>query len=499
MSEIYRFVIRTIAPIHIGCDEVYDPLSFAVHEEEQKISVFSPFELVQSLSTQRLEEFSALCQSGTISSILKIYKFMAQVRPQGRKIEVTHGFVKHYRKTLSIPEDNPEKVKAELNRFIIWRTAFLAEDERPYIPGSALKGSLRTAYLNLLASKKNVGPFKRNEAKKLETALLDGGQFSTDPFRCVKVSDFRPVGHVKTKILYAVNQKKGASRFNASGPPQILEVIEPGSLFEGTITIQSPHPRAKIKSPIRIKDLMSSLDYFYRKEKQREDQELRALGISGVTLPQGDSDIRIIRLGRHSGAECVTINGHRSIKIIAKKGGKQRWEKAATTLWLASPDRRSGAKGELVPFGWAEFIVPEPSLLKSLSEKEESWKKQWAQAKALSVEMLRKREKEAIEKRREQERLRAEEEKKRREQEKKQAYLSTLPPEQRDILRLKEGDIQEEEVVAIYSRIDQYPDDKKKEVAQALKEWWISKGKWSGKQSKKQKIKIKKIREILGG
>ena len=136
MSEMFRFVIRTLSPVHIGCDEVYDPLSFSLHEKEQEISTFSPFELVLSLDPGRLEEFKGLCQKGTVASLLEIYKFMGRQKPEGRRIKVAPGFVEHYRKTLSIPTNNEKMIRQELNRFTIWRTAFLPEDGRPYIPGS---------------------------------------------------------------------------------------------------------------------------------------------------------------------------------------------------------------------------------------------------------------------------------------------------------------------------------------------------------------------------
>ena len=218
MGNTFRFVIRTVSPLHIGCDEVYEPLGFRVDKRNREIIAFSPIDLVATLPPKKLDQFSAICEKGTVSSLLEIYKFMGNVEMEGRRIKVSTGFVEHYSKTLSIPLNDERKIQRELNQFTIWRTAFLTEDQRPYIPGSAIKGSLRTAYLNALAKKKKLGPFKARDAKRLERILLEGGQFSTDPFRCIKVSDFRPVGRIKTKIVYAVNEKKAVSRFRARGP-----------------------------------------------------------------------------------------------------------------------------------------------------------------------------------------------------------------------------------------------------------------------------------------
>jgi CRISPR-associated protein Csm5 len=64
-----------------------------------------------------------------------------------------------------------------------------------------------------------------------------------------------------------------------------------------------------------------------------------------------------LRVGRHSGAESVTLNGVRNIKIMEKKeprnGYKQHcfsFAETAKTLWLAANDKDQ--RTNLLPFGW---------------------------------------------------------------------------------------------------------------------------------------------------
>ena len=496
MVNTFRFVIHTVSPIHIGCDEVYEPLGFRLDEANREIVAFSPTDLVAMLPTHKLNQFSAICEKGTVASLLEIYKFMGNVEMEGRRIKVSPGFAEHYSKTLSIPLNDERKIQRELNQFTIWRTAFLTEDQRPYIPGSAIKGSLRTAYLNALAKEKKLTPFKARDAKRLEKILLEGGQFSTDPFRCIKVSDFRPVGRIKTKIVYAVNEKKAVSRFRARGPFQILEVIEPGNVFEGYITVEQPHPKAGIKNPISMETLLNSLKYFYEKERKREENQLSQIGVQSVSHSPNGSGV-LIRLGRHSGAESVTIKGHRSIKIMGKPGEKPKWAKEATTLWLASHSARPTDKGGLQPFGWAALIAPDSELLEGLQEREKLWKKERRRNKADATQEAARQQQKEIERTRELERLRAEEEQRGREEGEKKAAWERLSPEDRAIAKVRDPATSEQEVVGIYNRIDQFPEAKKKELAQALKEYWVGKGKWKGKLSDKQKKKVKKIKEIL--
>jgi hypothetical protein len=71
----------------------------------------------------------------------------------------------------------------------------------------------------------------------------------------------------------------------------------------------------------------------------------------------------ILRLGRHSGAEAMTLNGVRSIKIMQGQGNPSKSEKESKTVWLAAPDK--DARTGLLPFGWV--------LVEMDSEKDESW------------------------------------------------------------------------------------------------------------------------------
>jgi len=373
--------IKTVSPLHLGCDEVYEPLNFVVDEEHCRLMVFELGVFWHHLSAPERQRFTALCQKGTISSILEIYKFMRGRQMSGKAVKVCPGLVEHYRQTLSLPLGNEKKIKQELNNFTIARTAFLPHDGRPYIPGSAIKGALRTAYLNHLATKTPLP--RQNSSRNLEQALLDGGSFATDPFRMLKVSDFLPVGEVLTRVIYAVNEKKKPSPSPSGDLHQILEVIEPGSIFVGTITIDWPERQAGIRTPIERPVLFHSAAWFYGQQKAREDEELRDIGTKPISVPKVNSDF-LLRLGRHSGAESVTIAGHRHIKITPTKPFK--FADQATTLWLAAEDRKQCAKETLRPFGWALMAELSEPEARAYEEQEAAWRQhqehQIAQARA---------------------------------------------------------------------------------------------------------------------
>jgi len=353
MKDENRYYIRSLSPVHIGCDEVYDPTGFVIDENAGTMTSFNPLDYFRSLGLQDKARYADICRQGTIESIIELYKFMRGKQFHGHKVGMCNGLLAQYRKTLGISTRDRKKIQQELNNFSIARTSFHPATQQPFIPGSAIKGALRTAYLNHLAKDKRV-QYDRRDRKAgdvLEKGLLDYQKLENDPFRLLKVSDFHPLGPIKTQVVFAVNVKKKPSQFPARGPYQILEIIEPGSMFSGTIRVLAPLNRAVIAAPLTEKALFESALEFYRKEKSREDEEFEEAGLPVQALKDKD-DAVCLRLGRHSGAESVTIAGHRNIKIM--KGDRPDYSDKATTFWLAA-DTPAEDRKTLHPFGWASL------------------------------------------------------------------------------------------------------------------------------------------------
>jgi len=352
-KSVYRCCLQTVTPVHIGCDEVYEPTAFTVDEAQRHLTVVSPLRLIQSFSADDRTRFSAICRQGSVASILEIYKFLRHRQFEGRTVAVCSDFIGHYRSTLEIPARDERRAQNELNKFEIPRTAFRNGDGRAYIPGSSVKGALRTAYLNGMEQSKKLAakgrPFK--DQMQLQQALLDYRNIPGDPFRMVKVSDFQPVGPILTKIVYAVNQKKVPGNHQARGLPLLMEVILPGATFIGQISVEKPHPSADIQSPI-VQDLfLQAARHFFAAEWERESSELAKIQVptESFTLPKAAC---LLRCGRHSGAESVTVQGHRNIRIMGKRGERPKFLDHATTLWLASESRHPEITRGMMPFGW---------------------------------------------------------------------------------------------------------------------------------------------------
>lgn len=365
MEKPLKVRLHIVSPVHIGCDDVYEPTSFTIDEKKGKLFEFDPTDFIRNLSPRDKQEFAKICMEGSISSIVKLYNFISNKKPGGREIDISSGLITHYGRVKKLSTNNEREIRQELNQFSISRTAYNPHNNLPYIPGSSIKGALRTAYLSKLAIDLGVKG-RKDRAKDLEVDLL-GGSFKTDPFRMVKPSDFLPVENVKTKIIYAVNKKKKVSKFEAKGSniPQILEVVKEDSVFEGTLYVQQPEQRSEIKKPIQVNELLTSTHDFYRKIVNDEDDITKSIGAGSIVVNRIVSKFKdsrgvsafLLRIGRHSGAEAVTIEGNRCIKIMQGKDNPPKFLDRATTIWLASEIIKPNSNNGLVPFGWAMMEI----------------------------------------------------------------------------------------------------------------------------------------------
>ena len=203
-----------------------------------------------------------------------------------------------------------------------------------------------------------------------------------------------------------------------------------------------------------------------------------------------------MRIGRHSGAESITIEGRRDIKI---KGKETVYSDKATTLWLASEFKKSEIKKDFKTFGWVELCEIKEAQAYEFLQKELSFKKQEEFELKKEQEKFEKQKKRQIQQKEEAERRALSEKIKRQEEERRRAELEAMSPEERDIATLSDPSIIEQRVVEIYAKIDNFSLKNKKVLALALKKYWESHNKWKKKDcAHKQWIKVQKVKGILG-
>lgn len=388
MAEAIKARLHILTPVHIGCGEEYEPTSFVVDVDAKRLISFDMVQFIQSLDDAGRNTISQIADKGNLASIIELYRFISSQRStiRGWKVELSDSVVQRYQKVKGLPL-NETRLKQELNNFRIPRTAYNPLDNRPYIPGSSLKGSLRTGYLSklaaagatrdgieqVLAKEKPLNPITgQSNASRLEEQLL-GGKFDKDPFRLVKVSDFMPDANVRTKVLYGVNRKKNEVKAGR-GVPQILEIILPGSVFEGLINIESPAGGSGVRMPIERDTLFPLVQMHYAKDYNDDLNTARTI-LFGVPKPNEARKLIeergnlacLLRVGHHSGAEAVTIEGNRRITVRGH-GGARSERDGATTIWLASETDNPPNNRGMIPFGWAMLEIESRSAFPQSSD-----------------------------------------------------------------------------------------------------------------------------------
>lgn len=379
MEKPIKVRLHVLSPVHIGCDDVYEPTSFVIDAKKEKLIAFDPMKFIKSMSVQDRDALSKKCMNDNLLDIFKFIKNKYRLTGSEREVMICKGLSEHYEKVLKLSSFNKDMV---INKFTIERTAYNLNNSLPYVPGTSLKGALRTAYLSWLASTKKVSKGwtkylihndlrddqsiyfaigKKKVAKQMEANLLQG-DFDTDPFRMVKVADMLPVDYFETKIIYAKNRKKKLSDkpTKAENITQIMEVIQSGTVFEGIINIHQPIQKDAILNPIDA-SFLKLVNDFYVRELNKEKDVVKEIGAAHIDISKfsaklGESAF-LVRIGRHSGAEAATIEENRHIKIMQKDGTPPKYLDHATTIWFAAETNKPPTNSSLMPFGWAVLEI----------------------------------------------------------------------------------------------------------------------------------------------
>ena len=368
--------LTPLSPLHLGTGEDYEPTNYLIHGDA--LYTFDPARAILSPDEER--ELHAAAKSGDLQHIQRYFRHNPKpyIAAATHASSVSKGIATEYQKNYGEIVQRESKGKNVHNRFQIERTATNPHNHQPYIPGSALKGSLRTALLEQLSGKKPPqGPLKtQKDQARYENELL--GSFATDLLRLLKPADLSAAAPIATHIQYATNHKKRIvkGRERGNGPTGRRETIQHGQYraFHGDITLQhldlshKPHFKDTAKKlpaahSLDLAALARAANTYHLRRFTREAALLSERGLVDPAWlkstqqlidqlkPALDAGSHILlRLGKNGGAESKTIDGYAQIKIMAGKGQKPTFEAQTKTVWLAADDDKSTRS--LLPFGW---------------------------------------------------------------------------------------------------------------------------------------------------
>jgi CRISPR-associated protein Csm5 len=396
--ESYRLDITPLSPLHLGTGESYNPTGYVIDD-----GTLFAFTVEDAMAACTLDDrktlLSLVSRRDPLQVLLGVQRFFFERRDRliarsSHFIPVRKANEDFYKRRVG-SETNP----GVGNLLDIDRTAYDPVTSRPILPGSGIKGAIRTTLLDGINLGRPLQAVERDPKKgnaTLQQRLFgyQAGNFELDPMRLVQIGDacLRPDADMATEIRFALNRKKKrilrdgrevSSQAQSKNLFQVLETVRPlmPRAFQCRLNLQLMSglpeamsgnlPRADLRWSTPA--IARSCHKFYFDRFHKEAKILEERGFSDPKWMKHVNDLLLaekqridqggaflVRIGRHSGAESVTLNGVRDIRIMQGRDRQDTHETEAKTLWLAGDD--PNAPNNLLPFGWAFVeVTPEGS------------------------------------------------------------------------------------------------------------------------------------------
>jgi CRISPR-associated protein Csm5 len=364
MTKNYKIRLTTLTPVHIGSGDGFNPTQFFI-DEKNYLNCFNTSDFLEKLDEKQRLDFSKICLEMNYVGMFRFFREKFHPELKCRKIKVAKDIAETYQNVINTGSRGNQVI----NQLELKRTVFNEFKETAYIPGSSLKGCLKTAWMSAKAVKEGIKG--ERDIRDLERKVLEGS-FSDDPFRFVKISDLfpeQPETSATTRILYATTHRKDANQHKDRSDLSVaFEALMPGNVFTGRLNLGQPVGLNRVTKMPKVVDLESlaraSAEHYFAK-LEKEQLLLQQLGcepglVEKIKAKADQKHFKTIfplRIGHHSGAEFLTLDGNRQIKI--RKGPRDSEIRTeSTTVWLASMAKKPSSRKDLVPFGWVllEFI-----------------------------------------------------------------------------------------------------------------------------------------------
>lgn len=400
----YKLEIRTLSPVHIGASADFEPTNYIICSDDETTAPASvqpkfivcaecgyknPYEKVKKdkrclecesdldipddnklsetrkksnfyLYTFTPKQLAAATDINKLMNIVRkdsvdltvLQRFLrdntASIAAKGRKrAVVSSAIAKKYNEKFG----NTNVIRNEKSSFCIEKSISTSADDTVYIPGSSLKGAIRTAILNAVNLEKHLPRQDNEKGEKIEKRLLGHESPLDDPFKTLKTSDMMPQNELVTAICTAENVKRAGTKSRTL--PVDMEVIPAGNVFSGDMELTDDKNAV---FDITISQIRQSCNGFYLKmlaSLKTYADEISSEFFKKTEAAAQQPGTFIVCLGEHGGAENVTIEGLRRIKIMRGKGIPPQYGEHSTTWWYADDGK------SVQPFGWCSVTFKE--------------------------------------------------------------------------------------------------------------------------------------------
>ncbi|NPV37749.1 hypothetical protein BREVNS_1742 [Brevinematales bacterium NS] len=352
----YTMEFTPLGALHIGTGNVLSPLEYTV--KEGQFIRFSLEKLVSSLSEQKRK---ILLQKIDKNDLTEIILFI-------QENIMDDCILYQYRADKDFVQKFQSKIADPVNQLLVYEMYKDPLTFEPVIPGSSIKGALRTAIVNTFAERQR-SRFEeylrrgRDFYKSLEKEILGyQDDIRNDPFRCIRVSDCRIEKRESVEIGEIVNYKP--SRKNSFASIQLIGEYICGYLLGYTHSYKfiieennDLFDKDVFATSFSLSEMLKDIDYFYKRRFSNESKKFYKDSLnSDIKKMRNDflnylSQIKpeqnefLIRLGRYSHVESMTLDLR--LSLVGKPHPKAARDGTSRMLSLSS----------CFPFGWAKLRV----------------------------------------------------------------------------------------------------------------------------------------------
>lgn len=326
---------EVLTPVHIGDGTTINPLEYVILGNE--LIRFRPEVFMRYLPLAEQKQLLDYLERAEWLGLRRWFK----ARFTGTKNLPPAAIVSRSTVTQSIQKSYDEKFNSLENQLELHPFIHHPLDGQPYIPGSSLKGAIRTAVIDQKASQsQRLKGNKSVQEPEFSKKALNYNDTTTDPFRAIKISDIPlQIDKMQYTTVYNVGfDEKGNLRSETGnrGIPMNVEVLPVGTPFNAELTILSELQRQYGKEVLSMNlgtdELLTACKHYYSADAIQKELNRFFRGHSAEAEVQKILKIAknlelnqfLLRLGRYGQFEYKTARDFCCLQGKPKKEGKSR-------------------------------------------------------------------------------------------------------------------------------------------------------------------------------
>lgn len=322
----HKIQIEILTPVIIGTGNIYDYGELFIYKN--KLYKINLNNLIRIMDPVSREKYIKNVSKGLETRDVKFDKLANDIVTKTLKVN-SNKFGEFIRRPVGMLDSG--KLMLDKKPFQnIEKICTKKINEKPYIPGSSIKGAIRTALIQSELNLKNIQKYEyingRNyiKTKAFESNILNvRNSVQEDPFKYIKVSDFEFVDFAAKEFLGEVKIKTKNNYMNISSTMSDAFCLNQKKvLLNGTISISS-----KLKNILGLKNnyvfsqMIDNISNFYidnyNSKYPKLPTDIQSL-MTNLIQNNINAERGLIKIGRFSGIENITYNVEQDLSINRK-------------------------------------------------------------------------------------------------------------------------------------------------------------------------------------